>query len=127
MKRTSLSAGLAIAQALREDAEVRGIATKVFPVVADKALLPYVAYRRASMAAVQTKGQGAADTALVEVLCYAKTYEQSVELAEAVRFALDGASGEAAGLAVRSIKLSDAEDYWEAGAFIQRLTFTVRV
>ena len=43
MAKTSLSAGIIIRDILTRDADVNSIATKVFPVVTEKATLPYFA------------------------------------------------------------------------------------
>lgn len=86
MAKTSLSAGIIIRDILTKDADVMNIARKVFPVVTDKAELPYVAYRRTRFEHNAVKGQNpGADSVFIEVDCFAKTYEKSIELAEAVR------------------------------------------
>ena len=128
MAKTSLSAGAIIRDILIKDADVMAIAKKVFPVVTDKAALPYVAYRRSRLEHNPTKkGMPGADTVTMDVNCYAATYEQSVDLAEAVREALDYAQGEKDGLAMRSCTLVDGEEFWEDDAYIQGLTFAVKI
>lgn len=128
MARTSLSAGIIIRDILTKDTTVTELATKVFPVVTDTALTPYVAYRRSRLEHNPTKaGQPGADTVQVDVNCYAATYEESVDLAEAVRAALDYAKGAKDGLAMRSCTLADAEETYEDDAFVQRLTFRVQI
>ena len=111
---------------LLSSADVRAITTDVFPVYRDRALLPYVYYHRASLTTAQTSGKPA-DTVAMELVCCAATYEQSVLLAEAVRSALDGMQAEAAGLRLRSCYLADAEELWEADAYVQRLIFNVKI
>lgn len=128
MAKTSLSAGIIIRDILTKDADVRRIATKVFPVVTDKATLPYVAYRRARLDHDPVKtGVPGADKAMIEINCYGKTYEQSIELAEAVRAALDNVQAEKSGLAMRSCYLSDGEEFYEDDAYVQGLTFSVQI
>lgn len=104
--------------------------TKVFPVVTDKAVLPYVAYRRMSMEGTPMKtmtSAGNRDTAMVEVICFSKDYEGSVALAEAVREVLDCQRGELDGMVMRSCVLTDSEEGWQDDAYTQRLVFTIRV
>ena len=128
MARTSLSAGIIIRDILTKDADVSRIATKVFPVVTDKAILPYVAYRRSRLEHNPVKtGMPGADKVQIEINCYSKTYEGSIELAEAVRAALDNAQGEKSGLAMRSCYLSDGEEFYEDDAYVQGLIFTVQI
>lgn len=124
--KTSISAGEIIRSVLTSDEEVMAIATKVFPVVTDEAKLPYVMYRRAHMEQLPTKGIGA-DTVGIEVTCYAEQYTQSVELAEAVRAALDGKQASIDGLSMRSCHLADSEEAWEDDAYVQQLIFTIKI
>lgn len=128
MAKTSLSAGAIIRGILIADADVSRIAKKVFPVVTDKAELPYVAYRRSRLEHSPTKAKNpGADTVQIDINCYAATYQESIELAEAVRAALDYAQGEKDGLVMRSCILADGEEIYEDDAYIQCLTFQVQI
>lgn len=128
MAQTSLNAGVIIRDILINDADVSRIATKVFPVVTDKATLPYVAYRRSRLEHNPTKAKNpGADTVQIDINCYAATYQESVELAEAVRAALDYAQGEKDGLVMRSCILTDGEELYEDDAYVQSLTFKVQI
>ena len=68
-----------------------------------------------------------ADKVQIAINCYSKTYEGSIELAEAVRAALDNVQGEKSGLAMRSCYLSDGEEFYEDDAYVQGLIFTVQI
>lgn len=120
-KQTSLSAGLAIRKLLSESEDVQAITRLVFPVVSDSAQLPYVVYRRSDLEPAPNS-HGSADTLTFEVACYAASYAGAVELAEAVRAALDGTSDNL----LRSCRMTSAEEMWDADAHVQLLTFTVR-
>ena len=131
---TSISVGLLVRDLLVSDARVAGLATKIYPVVAEaNAQLPYVCYRRANFDRQQAKGPGqGADTVAVEMLCYDKTYAGSIELAEAVRACLAHQSavyddGDGHRLVARSIDLEGSEEGWADDAYAQSLVFTVRV
>lgn len=133
-KITSLSVGLLLRELLASDEAVASIATKIYPVVAEAdAKLPYVCYRRANFDRQAAKGPGqGADVVAAEVLCYGKTYAESVELAEAVRGALDHrqasyTDAQDRTLVARSIDLEGSEEGWDDDAFAQSLVFTVRV
>ena len=131
---TSLSVGLLVRDLLASDERVCAIATKIYPVVAEvEAKLPYVCYRRANFDRRVSKGPGqGADAVAVEMLCYAKTYAESIDLAEAVRGCLDHQSAvyedeEGRKLLARSIDLEGSEEGWADDAYAQSLVFTVRV
>lgn len=127
VNRTSLSAGEIIRAILIEDSEVMARANKVFPVVEDSAELPYIVYRRTQLEQDPTKGRRGADMVGIEILCYTKGYTEGVELAEAVRGALDGVQGESDGLVMRSCYLSDSEEAWQDDAYVQQLVFNVKI
>ena len=126
--KSSLSAGEIIRDILVNDTDVMAIANKVYPVVVDSAVLPYIVYRRTQLQQDPTKQGRGADTVGIEVICYAAGYTQSVELAEAVRAALDYATGSTQdGLVMRSCYLSDSEEAWQDDAYLQQLVFTVKM
>ncbi len=127
VSKSSLSAGEIIRAILIEDSEVMARAKKVFPVVEDSAELPYIVYRRTQLVQTPVKGQRGADTAGIEILCYTAGYTEGVELAEAVRDALDGAQREQDGLVMRSCYLEDSEEAWQDDAYVQQLVFNVKI
>ena len=127
VSKSSLSAGEIIRAILIEDSEVMARVKKVFPVVEDSAELPYIVYRRTQLVQTPVKGQRGADTVGIEILCYTAGYTEGVELAEAVRDALDGVQGAQDGLVMRSCYLEDSEEAWQADAYIQQLVFNVKI
>lgn len=125
LMKTVLSAGTAVYEVLSE--RLADKVTKVFPVVTDEAVLPYVCYHREALETAVAKHAQSADTATIVVDCYAATYNGSVALAEAVREALDNVSiTTSAGLTVRSSYLVDAAESWTDDAYLQSLTFKLR-
>lgn len=127
--KSSLSAGEIIRAVLTEDPEVAARAKKVYPVVEDSAELPYIVYRRTKLEQLPIKGNGnrVSDTVAIEVLCYTEGYTEGVELAEAVRAALDNKTAESGGLVMRSCYLTDSEESWQADAYVQELVFTIKI
>lgn len=125
--KSCLSAGEIIRAILVEDPEVMAQASKVYPVVEDSADLPYIVYRRSSLEATQTKSGRPADTASIEILCYTEHYTEGVELAEAVRAALDCKQGTSDGIVMRSCYLTDSEEAWQDDAYVQQLVFSVKI
>lgn len=127
VNKTSLSVGEIIYDVLINDAEVMARANKVFPVVTDKATLPYVAYRRSRLEHNPVKGTQGADTVQIDVLCFAAKYGDGVQLAEAVRQALDGKQATKDTLIMRSCTIAGGEEYYESDAYIQELNFIIKV
>lgn len=125
--KSSLSAGEIIRAVLTQDEAVSALTTKVFPVVADEARLPYIVYRRSHFEQTPLKSTHSADTVGIEVLCFTEQYTQGVALAEAVRAALDGKQAESDGLVMRSCYLTDSEEAWQDDAFVQQLVFTIKI
>lgn len=125
LMKTVLSAGTAVYEVLSE--RLADKVTKVFPVVTDEAVLPYVCYHREALETAVAKHAQSADTVTIVVDCYAATYNGSVALAEAVREALDNVSiTTSAGLTVRSSFLVDAAESWTDDAYLQSLSFKLR-
>lgn len=127
MNKTSLSAGLVIYAALNGNEEVKKRVTKVYPVVADSARLPYVFYAVTGMDQNPVKRAAGADTLTVRVSCCTVDYPTGAELAEAVRAALDGCQYTAGGLTMRRCVLTDYLERWEDDAFIRDLYFTLGI
>lgn len=125
--KTSLSAGEIIREILSSDPEVAARTNKIFPVAVDNADLPYVLYRRVQLEQVPVKDRRGADTVGIEIMCYTSQYTEGVELAEAVRAALDGRQAGQDGLRMRSCFLSDSEEAWQDDAYVQQLIFTVKI
>lgn len=98
---------------------------KIYPVLltAQSVILPYIVIRRESTEILPQKGAPAVDHTAVSVECYAKDYDSSVDMAERCRAALDGAS--TAGM--RSCYYRDSHEDYDSGAFIQQLTFEVKI
>ena len=124
---SSLSAGSIIYNVLTNDTTVMKLATKVFPVAAEKAVLPYVAYRRSGFAHDATKQPKGADTVTIDVNCYAATYAESISLAESVRDALDYCEKTVGETTMRSCVLVESQEFWSDDAFCQTLRFRIRI
>lgn len=128
MKGTVLSSSIIIGALLNDNTAVAGRVTQTFPVVAAaEAQLPYISYRRTGLGTVAAKGAVSADTATVEVNCYTAGYGDGVELAEAVRTALDGRSCRIGGMVMRGCTMVGAQEGWTDDAFVQTLVFEVKI
>lgn len=128
VNKSSLSAGEIIRAILLEDADVAARTNKVFPIVTDNAELPYITYRRSEMAVnPQKSGQPGTDEVMMDILCFTSRYTEGVELAEAVRGALDFKSAEHNGSVMRGCYLAESEELYENDAYIQRLSFKLKI
>lgn len=126
---TTLSAGKIIFAILSGNTDVTDRVTKIFPVVAsENATLPYIRYCRTGMSVTPQKAAlPGADAALITVECYTANYQEGVELAEIVRAALDFKQGGVGNMRMRSCTLTDSAEGWQDDAYIQELTFQVRI
>ena len=127
MNKSVLSAGKIISYVLENNTEVRSRVSNIFPIVSNKATLPYLYYRRVGFLQIPQKIGKGADTVMIQVVCCTKDYESGVELAEAVRNALDYQQAEHDGLVMRSCNLTDSDENWSDDAFIQNLIFTIKI
>lgn len=127
--KTSLSAGDIIYSVLSSDADISSRVTKIYPVVEPvEAICPYIVYRRVGLSVMpQKSGQPGADTLQIAVGVYAQHYEDSVDIAELVRSALDYKTYEIAGLRMRGCYLSGSSEEIEGDAFVQNLLFTIKI
>lgn len=120
--KTALSTGLILMEMLK------GVGVRAFPVVGKTGEeLPYICYRRTSVDPTLAKGAGSADKATVTLNCWAATYQESMEIAEAVREALDRQECDCRDLQARAITMIDASEDWEGDAYCQILVFRVSV
>lgn len=120
--KTALSTGLILAEMLK------GVGVSAFPVIGkNDEELPYICYRRTSVQANPAKGLASADKAMVTLNCWASTYRESMEIAEAVREALDRKECDCGELQARAITMVDASESWEGDAFCQILVFQVSI
>lgn len=128
MAKTSLHAGLALRTILASNEAVTAITDHIYPIVAEKAELPYIVFRRASFEQNPMKsGYPGADTVKMIVDCYSNSYAQSVEMAEAVRVALDAQTLSSDDYTMRSCLLTGSQEAWYDDAYDQELEFTIKI
>lgn len=109
------------------DEVISSLVTRVFPIVADTAELPYIVYRRSSgEMRAHKSGVTARSVNTLEVFCYASNYAEGVTLAEAVRAALDGVKITDSEITLDS-RLADSSEDFTADAFVQQLFFTISI
>lgn len=121
--RSAISLGAAVRALLMDAPGVAGTVTAVYPVIEAEADCPYIVYRCSSVTPASDKETQHPDNATIEICVYDKDYDQGVDIAEAVRDALDGAHYEDYIYGSRCINYSNG---WAADAYYHLLTFNIR-
>lgn len=122
---SALSAGLAIEQMLRPiGLPVIPVYGAIPDVVPDG---PAISYRRVGMETDYTKPAAARSTAIVEIWIFAPSYPESVDLAEAVRAAIEARSGIVRGIRLIRSSLANAVEDFAGDKYIQILTFNLTI
>lgn len=127
---TALSAGQVIRDLLIGTPPIMRQVTAVFPVVTAEATLPYIAFRRSRLTPRSSSSGGgsvSADTVELELAVYSQEYAEGLKLAEFVRATLDNKQVKSADLTMRSCVLTDAAESFDGDAYIQQLTFTIKI
>lgn len=130
VNKTSLSVGELIREILLEDPDVAARCNgTIFPVATDSANLPCILYRRAGLSQLAQKSMRPTDNTAMEILCYTADYEEGIELAEAVRAALDqkSAISNDGTLTMSLCTLESSEESWQDDAYIQQMIFNIQI
>lgn len=132
VKRTSLSAGLAVYPVLKE--ALGDSVTKIYPVMSDEnAEMPFVVYRRTGIRSENVKGSTAFDSSTLEISVFSKDYGQGVELMERIRAALElrtircTKSAQGFDMVVGCTRMVDCEESWDADCYRQDLTIECKI
>lgn len=123
----SIMIGRVIFELLSQNLELRKlVGNKVFPVVIQEDIeFPYVVYRRSRLIPSYTKDNYATDdTVYVDVIAVAEDYMSSLNLAQAIRCALEGKKGQYDDIDIINIELEDSQEDGE-DVFVQGLTFKI--
>lgn len=121
-KNNSLKTGKFIAEKLKD-------IVPLFPVIADHGTkYPFAVFRRTGLTTYTTKNISNYTEHVLMLISIASTnYDESIELADKVKTALEHLKGVVDGIYVEGIDTIDANEDWQNDAFIQNLTFRIRV
>lgn len=132
--RTSISVGRLVHAILSADTAVSTMTGgHIFPSVKEvKVSPPYVCYQRVGTSEAAVKSGQGADSCIVRCDCFGRSYNESVDLAELVRAALetDGYSKDGGGLRARSIIMTDSTDEFTdagSGIYYEQVTFEMKI
>ena len=132
IRRTGLSAGLAVYEALSESQEVTSRVNSIFPVYTPSEInAPSICYALTGIDPSPAKtGDGftTSDAVEVTILCIAPDYPACVDLAETVRGVLEGLQGETdTGMRMSCCRLVGQDEDWQDGAYIKILIFNMTI
>lgn len=97
---------------------------RIFPVIADQGTsFPFITYRRSGCGNEDSKDSVYEDRTTVELVIASASYEESIEIAQKCREALEKKRYNN----IRDIKLVDASEMFAEEAFIQNLLFTIKI
>lgn len=123
----SISIGTHIYEKLKASDKVTGlVGDKFYPLsTKEQTTFPFIVYNRTELTPNETKDRyGSGDNVSVEVVVADSSYISSVNIAEAVRSALEHKRGEYAAFSVTDAKLLACDEAFIEETFIQRLTFS---
>jgi hypothetical protein len=123
--------GKLINKLLTDDAAlVALVQNKIFPLVMSlETLRPSVVYVVESITPQYSKDGWAGDDCTFRVTSYADSYSQAIEVAQAVREALELVSGTHLSIDVENIYMTGREEFYQfdADVYIIRLNFTTKI
>lgn len=122
----SLQIGKAIYNILSTDERVvEKVDNKIYPLIADNGTtFPFIVYKRMSIIPADSKDRFIyQEMATVEVVVASDKYNESIEIADIVREALQGRKGIFDGINISKIEFNDASEDFVDDTFIQNITF----
>ena len=124
-----LQTGKAINALLSANEEVtRMVGDRIYPLVSKvDCKFPFIVYQRMSCVTNYTKDGLIAEEQNYSITVLADTYSESVELADAVRDALELERGTFAGQHIRNIALASVSESWVSDTYVQELNFTIEL
>ena len=125
----SLQVGKAIYNLLSNDANVTGrVQNKIYPLIADTGTtFPFIVYRRTGIEPSDSKDRFIyKEDTYVEVAIASDKYNESIEIADSVKDALQGKRGNYSGINIQDIRMTNADEDYIEDTFIQNLTFNIK-
>ena len=125
----SLQVGKAIYNILSNDANVTSrVHNKIYPLIADTCTtFPFIVYRRTGIEPSDSKDRFIySENTYVEVVIASDKYNESIEIADLVKDALQGKKGNYSGINIHDIRMTNADEDYIEDTFIQNLTFNIK-
>lgn len=124
----SLEIGKVIYAVLSTDSRLTTlVGNKIFPLIVDNdtTTYPFIVYRRNNITANYTKDFHLSDEVLIDINCVSQSYEEGLKIAGIVRDILEDKRFTDKG--IQSIILESADEDWINDAYIQTLSFTIKI
>lgn len=125
----SLQVGKAIYNILSNDAKIiDSVEHKIYPLIADTGTtFPFIVYRRTGIEPSDSKDRFIySENTYVEVVIASDKYNESIEIADLVKDALQGKKGNYSGINIHDIRMTNADEDYIEDTFIQNLTFNIK-
>ena len=125
----SLQVGKAIYNILSNDAKIiDSVEHKIYPLIADTGTtFPFIVYRRTGIEPSDSKDRFIySENTYVEVVIASDKYNESIEIADLVKNALQGKKGNYSGINIHDIRMTNADEDYIEDTFIQNLTFNIK-
>lgn len=125
----SLQVGKAIYNILSNDAKIiDSVEHKIYPLIADTGTtFPHNVYRRTGIEPSDSKDRFIySENTYVEVVIASDKYNESIEIADLVKDALQGKKGNYSGINIHDIRMTNADEDYIEDTFIQNLTFNIK-
>lgn len=119
----------AILYMLKNSAELTAITTAIYPVIMpEETQAPCAVFMRDSISPEYDKGNVVTDVNEVSVIAFSKDYVQSVDMAIAVRDAIENKKGTYNGVDVTTARLRSGQEGYDVDSdtFFQKLSFTIK-
>lgn len=101
---------------------------KVYPLVADNnAKFPFVIYKRVNLISDGCKDGIYEDDVTVEITVVGDKYQQTIEIANAIRGILEKQYVVFDNMIINDAKISLATEEYSGGAFVQRMQFNFKI
>lgn len=122
---TGISVLKSINKLLNDSIELKNkVDNKMYPLIANETTtFPFIVYRKSSMSFEYCKDGSVGDYLQVDVIVAAKKYENSIEIAELIRETVDKKKIDK----IYSIRLNSVVEDYIDDAYIQQLTFDVKI
>ena len=122
-----LQLGKAINALLSANADITAkVGNRIYPLVSKVDCdFPFIVYQRMAVLPTYTKDALVSEEQNYSITVLSATYAESVELADAVRDAMELESGTFAGQRIRIVRLTSVNERWLNDTYIQELNFTL--
>lgn len=107
---------------------------RIFPIIAEKGVEGnFAIYKRSSLSTDDTKDlYNYEEVAVMEIVVVASNYNDSVDLAQAIKIRMEATKGDfetecEEAISINNVEMTNASEDWQNDSYIQRLTFEITI